>query len=146
MKTICAVAALFIAVFSGCAHYGEVRSSSDKSVKEACLSWLKLQDEYKYEEGYDKTAQSFRDNVKKEQWVSDLNSFRKPLGDFKKRKELDIKYENKMPNSPDGEYAIARYGAIFNNDAVEVFKDNVVIETVILYKENEWKVSGYWVK
>jgi hypothetical protein len=61
------------------------------------------------------------------------------LETLKKRKEIYIAYETKLSNSPEAEYIIIRYETLF--------KERTIIETVVLMKENNnWKVSGYYLK
>jgi hypothetical protein len=139
MKKIFMISALLIVSIFNYACIGKIPNGYAQMARTSSLSWLILQDKYKYAEGYDETSKYFRDNVKKGEWISALNNLRRTLGDFKKRKEIYIAYETKLYNSPEAEYIIICYETLF--------KERTVIETVILMKENNnWKVSGYYLK
>jgi hypothetical protein len=139
MKKIFMISALLIVSIFNYACVGKIPNGYVESARTSSLSWLTLQDEYKYAEGYDETSKYFRDNVKKGKWISALNNLRRPLGEFKRRKQIHMVYETKIANSPEAEYIIIRYETLF--------KERTVIETVVLMKENNnWKVSGYYLK
>ena len=98
-------------------------------------SWLALVDEQKYLESWEGLAGLFKENVKKAEWVNDLNRFRKPLG-----KPLVRKLQNVTSSSEAGvgEYLIFQYETSFDNrkpvlEAVSVIKD----------KDGKWRTLGY---
>ena len=102
---------------------------------QAAESWLSLVDEEKYLESWEGLAGLFRKNVKKEEWVNDLNRFRKPLGKLLARK---LQHETKSSEPSVGEYLIFQYETSFENkksavEAVSVIKDN----------DGKWRTLGY---
>jgi hypothetical protein len=88
-KKIFMISALLIVSIFNYACVRKIPNGYAQRARASSLSWLTLQDEYKYAEECDETSKYFRDNVKKGEWISALNNLRRTLGDFKK-KERDI--------------------------------------------------------
>ena len=97
--------------------------------------WLSLIDENKYLETWGSLSGIFKKNTTKEQWLDDLDGFRKPLGKLLERKLL---YVTESSDEHLGKYLIVQYQSLFENntskgEAISVIKDS----------ENGWKVLGY---
>ena len=115
--------------------YGKPKEEMAIQAAESCLS---LGDEEKYLESWEGLAGLFRKNVKKEEWVNDLNRFRKPLGKLLARK---LQHETKSSEASVGEYLIFHYETSFENkksavEAVSVIKDN----------DGKWRTLGYFIQ
>jgi len=107
----------------------------EETAIQAAESWLSLVDEEKYLESWEGLAGLFKKNVKKEEWLKDLNQFRKPLGKLHERK---LQHETKSSEASLGEYLIFQYETSFENkksavEAVSVIKDN----------DGKWRTLGY---
>jgi len=99
--------------------------------------WLSLIDGYKYRETWEGLSDVFKKTITKEQWLADLESFRKPLGKPEKRRFL---YVTESSDIDVGPYLIIQYQTSFENkgskgEAVSVTRDNT----------GKWKVLGYTV-
>jgi hypothetical protein len=118
-------------------------ASQDKenAAVNASKAWLKLVDEGKYSESWDKAAQYFKNAVTKEQWKTSLESVRSPLGKVQSRNLKSKNYTKTLPGAPDGEYVVIQYETSFQNK-------QHAIETVtpMLDKDGKWRVSGYYIK
>jgi len=111
------------------------------NVKRVAEAWVSLIDREAYDESWDRTAEVFRTRVKKEQWIEDLNTNRKPLGKVRSRKLLTAVYVSDLPDSPRGEYVLLDYEVAFESDVP-------IRETIIPYLavDGEWRVAGYSLK
>ena len=111
------------------------------NVKRIAEAWVSLIDREAYDESWDRTAEVFRTRVKKEQWIEDLNTNRKPLGKVRSRKLLTAVYVSDLPDSPRGEYVLLDYEVAFETDVP-------IRETIIPYLavDGEWRVAGYSLK
>ena len=97
--------------------------------------WLSLIDENKYLETWGSLSGIFKKTTTKEQWLDDLDGFRKPLGKLLERKLL---YVTESSGERLGKYLIVQYQSLFENnkskgEAISVIKDS----------ENGWKILGY---
>ena len=111
-----------------------------KNVRAVAAEWLQKLDKGYYSQGYDETAKYLQSKVAQDQWLNNMTTYRKPLGEAKKRKEINIFYKTELPDSPAGEYILIQYGTVF-------LENQAVIETIVLMKEDgKWKPSGYFMK
>jgi hypothetical protein len=122
----------------------EITSAGEKdvvTVKRVAEAWISLIDREAYDESWDRTAEVFRSRVKKEQWIDDLNTNRKPLGKVRYRKLLTAVYVSDLPDSPRGEYVLLQYEVAFE-------ADEAIQEIIIPYLagDGEWRVAGYSLK
>lgn len=104
-------------------------------------AWLALTNSGKYAESWDKAAQSFKNAVSRDQWVSQIKSVRTPLGNVQSRKLKSATYTKTLPGAPAGEYVVIQYETNFENKASS-------IETLapMLDKDGKWRVSGYYIR
>jgi hypothetical protein len=111
------------------------------TVKRVAEAWVSLIDREEYDESWDRTAEVFKARVKKDQWVEDLRSNRKPLGKVRSRKLLTAVYVSDLPDSPRGEYVLLDYEVAFETDLP-------IREIIIPYlaEDGEWRVAGYSLK
>jgi hypothetical protein len=108
---------------------------NEEKALQVAESWLFLVDEEKYSESWEGLAGLFKKDIKKEEWINDLNRFRKPLGKLVERK---LQHETKSSEASVGEYLIFQYETSFENkksvlEAVSVIKDN----------DGNWRILGY---
>lgn len=111
------------------------------TVKRVAEAWISLIDREAYDESWDRTAEVFKTRVKKEQWIEDLKTNRRPLGKVRSRKLLTAVYVSDLPDSPRGEYVLLDYEVAFESDAP-------IREIIIPYLaiDGEWRVAGYSLK
>jgi hypothetical protein len=115
--------------------------AKEKSAVNIAKEWLKLVDEGRYAESWDKASQYFKNAVPREQWKTSLESFRSPLGEVLSRNLKSKNYTKTLPGAPDGEYVVILYETSFK------YKQNA-IETItpMRDKDGKWRVSGYYIK
>jgi hypothetical protein len=113
----------------------------EKAAVDASKAWLKLVDEGKYSESWDKAAEYFKNAITKGQWKASLESVRSPLGKVLSRNLKSKQYTKTLPGAPDGEYVVIQYETSFKNKqhAIETI-------TPMLDKDGKWRVSGYYIK
>jgi hypothetical protein len=144
-KIFILIAIVFVAAVlmsSCCAEKRHIPKNIDgKVIDKTARAWLVKLDKGYFQQCYDETAQALKDSLDKSQWISNMTTYRKPLGESEKRKEANMYYENKLQNADDGDYVVAQYASIFQQKLV-------VIESVTLVKEQDgsWKVFGYSLK
>ncbi len=146
MKKYLAICALLLAagIFSGCCKTDKVnlpKGVDVKAVRETGAGWLEKLDKGWYNQCYDESSSYLKTQITIDNWMNNMNSFRKPLGPASKRKELNMFFETELPNSPQGEYVIIQYGTV-------ILEKQAIIETLALMKEADgsWKISGYFIK
>jgi len=112
-----------------------------KDVQSSLDSWLALIDAGKSDESWEKTAESFRAVVTKEQWRQSVKTVREPLGKTIKREVTRATYTREIGNAPKGHYVIVQLEGSFEHKPASV-------ETVTLRlgPDGAWRVSGYFVK
>ena len=132
-KGILLIIVLLIFVFITQTDSQETRTHDDavRSVE----MWLSLIDENKYPETWGSLSDIFKKTSTKEQWLDDLEGFRKPLGKLLGRKLL---YVTESSDKELGEYLIIQYQSLFEN---KVSKGEAV--SVVRDSEGAWKVLGY---
>ena len=101
-------------------------------------SWLALVDKEKHLESWEGLEGLFKKNVKKEEWVNDLNRFRKPLGKLLERK---LQHVTNSSEASVGEYLIFQYETSFENK-----KSVVEAVSVIEDKDGKWRTLGYGIQ
>jgi hypothetical protein len=112
-----------------------------KIVDKTAKAWLSKLDKGYFQQCYDETAQPLKSNLDKTQWLANMTSYRKPLGEADKRKEINMFYENQPQNAEAGDYVVAQYASVFQQKIT-------VVESVTLIKDKDgsWKVFGYSMK
>jgi uncharacterized protein DUF4019 len=116
--------------------------SAERAVAEKTAdNWLKLVDDHKYRQSWKELAASLQKTVPEDRWRQVMGTVRDALGELDGRKVSKIKFREKLPGLPDGDYAIVQFDTAFEGktDAVEI----VYLES---QSENSWKVCGYYVK
>ena len=112
-----------------------------KAMDKTARAWLEKLDKGYFQQCYDETAEILKNNLDTVQWLANMTSYRKPLGQAEKRKEVNMFYDNQPQNAEAGDYVTAQYASVFQ-------QKNVIIESVVLKKNQDgsWQVSGYWLK
>lgn len=131
-----------MAVF--CLYLSCSPNASDAETAEAVTAaqnWLALIDEGEYGESWEEAAVYFKNALSKEKWEQMLTAVRGPLGQLISRDLKSKTYKKSLPGAPDGEYVIIQFKTSFENK-------NSAVETItpILDDDNEWRVSGYYIK
>ncbi|CAB1081085.1 hypothetical protein D1AOALGA4SA_8743 [Olavius algarvensis Delta 1 endosymbiont] len=131
-----------MAVF--CLYLSCSPNASDAETAEAVTAaqnWLALIDEGEYGESWEEAAVYFKNALSKEKWEQMLTAVRGPLGQLISRDLKSKTYKKSLPGAPDGEYVIIQFKTSFENK-------NSAVETItpMLDDDNEWRVSGYYIK
>lgn len=110
-------------------------------IRKAADNWLALVDAGKFGDSWDQAAQSFKDATSKIKWEETAREVRAPLGKFQSRKLAASQALKDPPNAPAGDYQALQYASHFE-------KNEDVTETVILIleKDDQWRLAGYFVK
>ncbi|HXX56759.1 MAG TPA: DUF4019 domain-containing protein [Thermodesulfovibrionales bacterium] len=116
-------------------------SSAEEAPQSAALKWIALVDDGRYAESWDEASQYFKAAVKKDRWLTSLETGRKPLGRVIRRKLKSEQHTTSLPGAPDGEYVVIQYETSFQNK-----KSAVETITPALEKDGTWRVSGYYIK
>lgn len=108
---------------------------------QAAKDWLSLVDEERYGESWETASSFFKNAVQKEQWITSMNGFRKPLGKLIERKIKNSQYLTTLPGAPDGKYVVIQFETSFENK-----KSSIETITPMLDKDGKWRTSGYYIK
>lgn len=114
--------------------------SKEKNAILKAENWLSIVDSERYGDSWGMTSIFFKNSVPKEQWISSMKTYRKPLGKMIERKLSTNRYMTNIPGAPDGEYVVIQFTTVFESK-------NDVIETItpMLDKDGVWRVSGYFI-
>jgi hypothetical protein len=103
-------------------------------------TWLAVADQGNYGESWDQASSLLKKTMPKNEWITVMNTLRKPLGSVKSRKIIDIGTSENPKNLPPGEYMVYYYNTAFAN------KDNgQELITLELGNDNVWRVMTYQV-
>ena len=98
-------------------------------------------DSGQYGESWFQASSDFRGAASKEQWIHALNTVRVPLGKLLSRKLKSSTYTTTLPHARPGGYVVLQYDTDYEKAAA-------MLETVavVLEKNGQWKVTGYYIK
>ena len=117
-----------------------IHAAKEAAAQSAAESWLVLLDRGEFGLAWDACAQTFRDRVPREQWVTGLPTVRSPLGPVRARQIEVAGYKTSLPGAPDGEYVTIRFRSDFE-------KKSKAEELVTLSLEDgRWKPTGYSIR
>jgi len=114
---------------------------AEQAARPSARDWLALIDGGRYGESWEAAANVFKMSVSKEKWQEAVQGARAPLGALSSRQFRAAKYENELPNAPEGKYVVVHYDSVFaeRSSAREIV-------TLRQAADESWKVAGYFVK
>jgi Protein of unknown function (DUF4019) len=117
------------------------QDKNSEAGQKAADHWLAVVDKGDYAASYERASSLFKSAIDKDGWVQKVKAVRDPLGKVVSRKLQSAQYTTTFPGAPDGEYVVCQYQTSFENK-------KSAIETVVtmLDKDEQWKVSGYFIK
>ncbi len=118
-----------------------VRQSVESRVEHIAQSWLTLIDNQEYERSWFESASLFRSIVPKEDWIQQIQAIRQPLGNLKYRQLMSLTYRNQIPGGPDGQYVVIQYMTAFEHKAKAIETITPMLDT-----DNNWRITGYYIK
>ena len=138
------IASTLIAVlFCSAGWAGETKdeTTAKELATEAAESWLGLIDESRYSESWESAATLVRNAVSQDQWSESIQKARNTFGPIIKRTLKSSHFMTSLPGAPDGQYVVIQFETTFEN------KESAV-ETVtpMLDSDDEWRVSGYYIR
>ena len=115
-------------------------SEREQAAQSAAEAWLSLVEQAEYGRSWDDAASYFKTFVQAEQWEMTARGVRDPLGALESRALTSAQYHTTLPGAPDGDYVICQYRTSFahKREAIETV-------TCVLDKDDEWRVSGYFI-
>lgn len=116
-------------------------AAEQREAAAAAEAWLRLLDEGRYRETWERAAPLFRAALTAGQWEAAVRPVRQEVGALVERQLLRAAPRSSLPNAPPGEYMMVEFDSAFENVARAV-------ETVVLRREGEdgWKVVGSFVR
>lgn len=108
--------------------------------QEETLEWLKVLDEGKYSDSWDKGSLMFRNTIQKDEWIKAMDKLRKPLGAVVNRSNLDIRTSKDPKGLPAGDYMVYFYKTSFAHQ-----KEAFELVTLVQESDGEWRVLTYQV-
>lgn len=137
--TLLSLAALIVCSTSGCS--GNTDADKEKTEVVTARAWLSLIDQGNYLESWKESAPFFQGAITKTNWEASLATFRRPLGNVLSRELKSARSQMQMPGAPDGQYVVMQFETSFSNK-----KSAVETVTVGPRQDDQWKVSGYYIK
>lgn len=107
----------------------------------AATRFLQLIDANQFAESWQDSASLLQEKVPEQKWVEQLRKTREVAGPLVTRKQTSISYSTSAKDSPEGEYILIMYESAFKAKA-----DAQEILTVMLDKDQTWRVAGYFIK
>ena len=132
---------LFLTVFLISATPIKADPTKEQKAVQQAADWLSLVDSGQYEDSWDRAAAFFKNAVSKDQWLSSMNAYRKPLGKLIERTLQNNQYMTSLPGAPDGHYVVIQFHTAFENK-----KEAIETVTPMLDSDGMWRVSGYFIK
>lgn len=120
-----------------------VAQDSDKEAAAlaAAAEWLSMADAGQYGQSWNEAAGFFRNAVTQDKWEQAMQAARAPLGGLLAREVKHKKYTTSLPGIPDGEYVVIQFEASFENK-----KSAIETVTMMLEKDGQWRVVGYYIQ
>ncbi|MDB6029567.1 MAG: hypothetical protein JWM68_5790 [Verrucomicrobiales bacterium] len=140
MKTYALLFVLLSIALVGCAKKDPAQAKAEQAATESARAWLKLIDDARYSESWDKSAAPFKLKLTPVGWGTMVKPVREPLGKLQKRELISADYMTTIPNAPKGEYVIIQFKTDFEN------KGGAVETVTPMLEDGVWKVSGYYIK
>ncbi|HVZ16654.1 MAG TPA: DUF4019 domain-containing protein [Terriglobales bacterium] len=103
--------------------------------------WIAVIDKGDYAGSYERASSMFKGAIGKDDWVQKSKGVRDPLGNVVSRKLDNAQYSTTLPGAPDGEYVVLKYDTSFANK-----KSAVETVVMMLDKDEQWRVSGYFIR
>ena len=99
----------------------KAEDTKEQAAIQTAENWLSNIDTEQYEDSWENGAIFLKNEESKEQWVSSMNKYRKPLGKMEERKFKSSQYMTDIPDAPDGEYVVIQFDTVFENkkEAIE---------------------------
>ena len=119
----------------------KAEETKEQAAIQTAENWLSIIDTEQYEDSWENGAIFLKNEVSKEQWVSSMNKYRKPLGKMEERKFKSSQYMTDIPDAPDGEYVVIQFDTVFENK-----KEAIETITPMLDPDGKWRVAGYFIK
>ena len=119
----------------------KAEDTKEQAAIQTAENWLSNIDTEQYEDSWENGAIFLKNEVSKEQWVSSMNKYRKPLGKMEERKFKSSQYMTDIPDAPDGEYVVIQFDTVFENK-----KEAIETITPMLDPDGKWRVAGYFIK
>jgi hypothetical protein len=102
--------------------------------------WLALVDQHKYADAWKDGSAFFRSSIPERGWEGQVKTYRDAVGEQQRRDVDQIQLVAKLPNLPDGQYAVVRFHTTFSKKADSY-------ETVNMIQEGDlWRVSSYTIR
>ena len=107
----------------------------------AVQAWLTLVDTGFYPQSWETAADSFHDEITKNDWTAKLEKVRTPLGKLVSRKEVSAQPSQTLPRMPRGSYFVAQFETSF----AELTN---AVETVVFIqeKDGQWRAVYYLIR
>ena len=125
----------------GCGEKTDTARKTGEDAVDAAINWLLLIDGEKYAESWSEAADYFKSAIPQDQWVSMMNSAKKPLGKVVMREMKEKRDFTTIPGAPDGRYVVIKFNTSFANK-----KSATETVTPKLEPNGQWLVSGYYIE
>ena len=107
----------------------------------AAEAFLHLVDTDQYAKSWQISASLLKGKISEQEWVDQLQRTRAITGALVERTQDSISYSTSAKDSPEGEYVLITFDTTFKAKS-EVSE----LVTVMLDKDNTWRVAGYFIK
>ena len=108
----------------------------------AVTDFFKLVDAGQYGESWETCAAYLKNEIPKEDWIKRLSAVRSVAGKLLDREQKDFTYtKNSSEGIPEGEYMVYHFDSKFQNK--EHLSETL---TMMLERDNNWRVAGYFIK
>ncbi|MGB3754495.1 MAG: DUF4019 domain-containing protein [Parerythrobacter sp.] len=109
-------------------------------VEAHALTWLELIDTRQYRESWDRAGPVFQSAVTAEQWSTQVDNIRKPLGTLVSRQIQVFETSTQLPGTAVGNYVVMQFKSDFAQRSDKV-------ETIVMSQlDDEWFVVGYFIR
>ena len=122
----------------------QITNKPDKNKDEAtiisALEFLQMVDAGKYADSWQITDPNLQKNIPQNSWEKQMTEIRATFGEFVKRELEDVSFTAPSEELPDREFIMLEFSSQFK------LKEMNEIVTVVLGKDQRWRVVGYFVQ
>lgn len=118
----------------------QVLAAGESESHDGARGWLKLVDSGDYAQSWQQSADYFQKQISADKWQAVVSDVRDPLGPLVSRNLISESYRDQMPGAPDGQYKILEFESSF------LKKARAQETLVMIKKDKDWRVVGYFIK
>lgn len=120
---------------------GQTQADPIRDSAQAAEQWLKILDDGKFQDSWDRASMTLRLTVPKRNWIALMENIKKPYGTVQSRKIIDQRPAKNPKDLPKGDYMVLVFEASFANK-----KTAHELVTLVQESDGRWRVLTYQIQ